>query len=75
MYNLNSKKQMNHSKKIVIEDNVWIGCRNTILKGTVIKKDSVVGANSLVVNKFEEENILIAGNPAHIKRRNIYWES
>lgn len=75
IYNLNSKKQTNHSEKIVIEDNVWIGCRNVILKGTLIKKGSVVGANSLIANKFEEENILIVGNPAHIKKRNIYWES
>lgn len=74
IYNLNSKKQINDSKKIVVEDNVWIGCRNTILKGTVIKKGSVVGANSLVANEFKEENILIIGNPAHIKKRNIYWE-
>lgn len=75
IYDINSKKQTNYSKKIIIEDNVWIGCRNVILKGTTIKKGSVVGANSLIIGEFKEENILIAGNPAKIKRKNIYWEN
>lgn len=75
IYNLNSKEQINHSKKIVIEDNVWIGCRNTILKGTIIKQGSIVGANSLVGCQFNENNILIVGNPAKIKKRNICWEN
>lgn len=74
IYSSKFQKQMDYSKKIVIEDNVWIGCRNTILKGSKIKKGSVIGANSLVVNEFQEENVLIVGNPAQIKKKNIYWE-
>ena len=74
IYISGSNKQINNSKEIEVEDNVWIGCRNTILKGSKIKKGSIVGANSVIVHEFQEENILIVGNPAQIKKRNIYWE-
>ena len=35
-------------KKIIIEDDVWIGCHTVVLQGVKIGKGSIIGANSLV---------------------------
>lgn len=59
---------------IVIKDNVWIGSKVSVMKGTYIASGSVVASNSVVKGVFQEENVLIAGNPAKIVKRNISWE-
>lgn len=57
--------------KVVIGSNVWICANSTILKGSIVPDGCIVGANSLVNKEFKEDNCLIAGNPAQIKKRNI----
>ena len=51
------------SKKVLIEDDVWIGCNVTILKGVCIPKGSIIAANSVVNKKLTKKGIY-AGNPA-----------
>lgn len=63
----------NHDKEIVIGNNVWIGCRSTILKGSVIEDGNVISSNSRVSGTFKN-NELIGGNPAKVLRENIKWE-
>lgn len=58
---------------IFIDDDCWITSRCTILKGTYLPKGTIVGANSVVRNKFEKENTLIAGCPAILKKENVRW--
>ena len=58
---------------VILEDDVWIMSRVTILKGSYIAKGSAVAANSLVNKKFTQNNILIAGSPAKILKENIKW--
>ena len=53
--------------KVVIADNVWIGDRVTILKGTSIGKNSVVAAGAVVSGAFPE-NVVIGGVPAKVIR-------
>ena len=56
-------------KKIVIEDNVWIGHGAIIMHGTHLATGSVVGAGS-VVTKNVSKNEIVAGNPAkHVRFR------
>ena len=52
---------------IVIEDNVWIGTRCTILPGVRIGKNSVIAAGS-IVNKDIPPNVVAGGNPAKVIR-------
>jgi acetyltransferase-like isoleucine patch superfamily enzyme len=52
---------------IVIEDDVWIGAKSTILKGVTIGRGAVVAANS-VVTKDVAPFTLVAGNPAQTIR-------
>ena len=56
---------------VIIEDNVWIGCRTTILKGSYIPYGCVVGSSSLINKKFDRAYVLLAGNPASIKKMNV----
>tara|TARA_B110000046_G_C12998062_1_gene400943 strand:- start:1672 stop:2235 length:564 start_codon:yes stop_codon:yes gene_type:complete len=51
------------SAPVVIESNVWVGAKATILKGVIVGRNSVVGAHSLV-NKNIDSCTLVAGIPA-----------
>lgn len=61
-----------YSAPIVIEDDVWIGCNVTILKGVTIGRGSVVAAGA-VVTKSCPPHSLIAGVPARVIRQNVQW--
>ncbi|QTY26669.1 acyltransferase [Flavobacterium sp. CS20] len=54
--------------KIIIEDDVWIGCGVRILSGVKISKRSVV-ARGAVVNKSFTEKSLIGGLPAKLIKK------
>lgn len=55
---------INEDRDIYIGNNVWIGCKNTILKGTTINSNCVIGAGSLLCKNYKEGQTIIAGNPA-----------
>lgn len=74
IYDCDSHKKLNPPGDVVIEDRVWVGARALISKGAYISARSVVGAASFVNKKFTEKNVVIAGVPAKIVRRNIYWK-
>jgi maltose O-acetyltransferase len=59
------------TRPIVIEDDVWIGARVTILGGVNIGTGAVIGAGS-VVTKNVPPYAIVAGNPAKLIRyRNV----
>lgn len=64
----------NLDEEIVIEDNVWIGCGCTILKGIHIGQGSVIAANSNVTKSFINEECIIGGNPARVVKEKISWK-
>lgn len=74
IYSISNGKRINHPKPITIEDHVWIGKNVTILKGSYIGSGSIVGINSVVTKEFKRKNVIIAGNPAKIVKKNIRWE-
>lgn len=51
------------SKKVIVEDNVFIGMDSIILKGVRIGENSIVGAGS-IVSKDIPKNQIWGGNPA-----------
>ena len=51
--------------EIIIEDDVWIGAKATILKGVKIGKGAVIAVGS-VVTKDVPTNAIAAGVPAKI---------
>jgi maltose O-acetyltransferase len=55
------------SKPIVIEDNVWLGARVTVLGGVTIGEDSCIAAGSVVVDDIPKRS-LAGGVPARVIR-------
>lgn len=62
---INIKDQGLSYKKTVINNNVWIGAKVTVIYGIIVKSGVVIGANSLV-NKDIKENLIVGGVPAKI---------
>lgn len=63
--NINIKDQGIEVGKTIIEDNVWIGAKATILIGRKVKKGSIIGANTLVT-KDVQANTIVGGNPNRV---------
>ncbi len=55
------------TKPVVIEDDVWIGSRVTILKNVRIGSGAIIGAGS-VVTKDVPQLAIVGGNPAKVIR-------
>jgi len=68
---LNTGCQQPKSKEIHIGNNVWLGTRSVILKGSTIPDGCIVGANAVVTKAFTNENTLIAGNPAKERKQGV----
>lgn len=49
---------------ITIGDNCFIGQRSTLMYGVTLANNIIVASGSVVVNSFDEERIIIGGNPA-----------
>lgn len=64
---------LNYGGKIEIGNHVWVGKGVKISKYTKIADNSIVGWSSVVSGKFEDPNVIIAGNPAKIVKQNINW--
>jgi len=53
---------------VEIGDNVWVGARAIVLKGSRLGADSVIGSGAVVRGPVPE-GVVMAGNPAQIVRR------
>lgn len=66
--------RINYAKDVVIGNHVWFGQGVTVLKGTKIGNDCIVGANSLLSGKEYFNNLLIVGNPGRSVKENVTWD-
>ena len=55
------------TKRIIIQDGVWIGANSIILPGVKLARGCIVAAGS-VVTKDVSEDTIVAGNPAKFIR-------
>ena len=62
---ISPRKQPVSTKKITIEDDVWIGANSIITAGIFIGKHAVIGAGSVVVKDIPPYSIAV-GNPAKV---------
>lgn len=65
-------KRINPDKDIVVADRVWFGKDVTVLKGSRIGQDVVIGALSLV-SKSIPDNTVAAGIPARVIKEKTTW--
>jgi acetyltransferase-like isoleucine patch superfamily enzyme len=63
--NLPPHNQPVTKKKIILEDEVWIGANSVVVAGVTIGKHSVVAAGSVVTKNVPPYSV-VAGNPARI---------
>lgn len=66
-------QKSNHPEKIIIGNHVWLCAKCTLMKGTQIQNDSIVGYGSIVSKKFSESRVIIAGIPAKIVSYDADW--
>ena len=69
---LSNGEKMNPEQNVFIGNHVWIAQNVTILKGSKVNDDSVIGCCSVVCNSFEH-NSLIVGSPAKTVKEGICW--
>jgi carbonic anhydrase/acetyltransferase-like protein (isoleucine patch superfamily) len=62
-----------YSAPVLVEDNVWIGCNVTVLKGVTIGEGSAVAAGSVVTRSCPRRS-LVGGVPARVLRSDIRWQ-
>lgn len=70
-----NKIKVNNDKDIIIRQNVWLGCRSTILKGVEVYEHNVIAANTNLVNTIKESHVIIGGNPGMIIKKSIDWKA
>lgn len=71
-----SGSRINNDAPIHIGDNVWINCRTTILKGTIIGSHNVIASGSIITKSFSSNNVIIAGSgqSQRIVKEYITWK-
>lgn len=75
IFNNINDERINHDKPIIIGDNVWIGCRSTILKGAEVPSGSVLAAHSMITRKLTVSNSIYGGTSGgDILKKDIYWK-
>lgn len=68
-----TSQRTNWAQNIKIGNHVWVAAHCIILKGANIADNSVVATGSVVTKPISEENVIIAGNPARVVKRDINW--
>lgn len=65
--------RINHADDVIIDDHVWIGHRAVLNKGVYVAPNSVIGTGAIVTKKFSEPNVVIAGVPAKVVKKDVNW--
>lgn len=74
VFDMNTFENFDKSSGIVIGEHVWVGENSYILKNAQVADNSIVGAMSVVTKRFNQENVVIAGNPAKICKTGVMWD-
>ena len=65
-------KRINPNKDVVIEDNVWVGRKTTVLKGVTLGNGCILGFGT-IVSKDVPPHCIVAGQPAKIVKENVVY--
>lgn len=64
------REQRSEFNKVLLEDDVWIGCNASILPGVSIGKGSIVGAGAVVTKNIAPYSVAVGVPAKVIKKRN-----
>ena len=73
IFDVRTGARVNVSRSITVGNHVWIARRVVLLGGSAIGDGAVVGIGSVVTQKIPN-NVVVAGVPARVVRRDIAWE-
>ncbi|WP_433674934.1 acyltransferase [Microbacterium gorillae] len=73
LWDMDSGELLNPEVGITVGDHVWVGNQVILLNKAEIGSGSVVAARSIVNKRFVEQNALLAGTPAAIRRSRVEW--
>ena len=63
-----AQRLLTYDKKVIIEDNVWLGDNVTVLPGVIIGKGSIIGSNAVVSKSIPPYSIAV-GIPARVVKK------
>ncbi len=69
-----TNERINPARNVVIGDHVWVAAHCSILKGVRLGRNSVVATRSVVTKPFDQEGVIVGGNPARVLKENITWQ-
>lgn len=65
---------INADNPVVIGDDVWVGCRSLILKGSKIPSGTIVAAGTTITSTVRYgKNSIVGGNPVRPLKENVFW--
>ena len=73
IFDVHTGKRVNISRSIAIGNHVWVGHSAAVLGGASIGDGTVVGMGSIVTRPLPN-NVVAAGVPARVVRRDVAWE-
>lgn len=73
LFEKKSGKYLESPVNLTIGKHVWCGESSTLLTHAKIANGCVVGTRAVVTKEFNQENSIIAGNPAKICKNDIFW--
>ena len=73
IFDIISGRRINDIKGIIIGNHVWIERNVNLYAGASIADNSIVRARADVYDIYEENNVMIGGNPSRILHTNIIW--
>ena len=59
---------------IIIGKNCYLGSAVRFSPGAQIADNTLVGMGSVVTKKFKDENLMLVGVPALVKKENFHWQ-
>ena len=69
-----NNKRINTALDVTISNHVWIGQNVTILKGSNIGNNNVVGTGAIVTNKVPVDHCILGGIGGKVLKQNINWQ-
>jgi acetyltransferase-like isoleucine patch superfamily enzyme len=73
IYN-NNGERINYAKDIAVGADCWICSGATLLKGTKVGDNTIVGLKSLVTKDFSDNSrVILAGSPAKVVKEEVSW--
>lgn len=70
---LSTNQRINLPGDIIVGDNNWMSNYVSVRKGAVIANNSIIAPYSIITKRFEQSNVMLAGQTAKVIKENVFW--